>query len=77
MPVADHLAASHVAHLAYREALTRADAVTARTQLQAAYDARTLAQTEDPTFIDPEWATESGRYPHVQLLHFYREQLAR
>lgn len=75
--VTDLLTASHAAHLAYREAVAQADRTAARVALQAALDARTAAQAEDPTFSDPAWADESGAYPHVALVRFYREQLAR
>lgn len=75
--VSDLLTASHAAHRAYRDAITRQDRTAARVALQGALDARVAAQAEDPTFSDAAWAEESGAYPHVSLLVFYREQLSR
>lgn len=75
--VTDLLTIAAAQHAAYREAMTRYASADARTALQAAYDARTAAQALDPTFSDHAWAEFDGRHPHVALLHFYREQLAK
>ncbi len=71
------LAASKAAHAAYRDALTRNDVLAARTALQDAYDARTAAQAADPTFSSPLWGAYDGLHPHVALLQFYRQELAK
>ena len=76
--VTELLDRAHVAHTAYRTAVSTAlNPVTARIELQNALDARLAAQTADPLFTDPAWAAESGRYPHVSLLQFYRAELAK
>lgn len=77
MTVRELLDQSHAAHTAYRDAVTRGDADLRRTSLQAAYDTRTAAAAADPTFTDAAWAEESGAYPHVSLLIFYRQELAK
>ena len=75
--VADLLNASHTAHAAYRDAVRLNDHAGARAALQAALDARVQAMNEDQSFSDPAWQEESGAYPHVALLGFYRDQLGR
>lgn len=71
------LDASKAAHLAYREAVSRGDSRSARAALQTAYDQRMEAMFADPLFEAAIWQQMDGLYPHVALVHFYREQLAR
>lgn len=71
------LEASKAAHLAYREAVSRGDSRGARAAMQTAYDARMQAQALDPQFESAIWGQMDGLYPHIALIHFYRDQLAR
>lgn len=65
------------AHLAYRDAVSRGDSRGARNSMQTAYDQRMAAQALDPLFESAVWQQMDGLYPHIALVHFYRDQLAR
>lgn len=71
------LTASKAAHLAYRDAVSRGASTEARHAMQTAYDQRMAAQLADPLFESQVWQQMDGLYPHVALVVFYREQLAR
>jgi hypothetical protein len=75
--VADRLAESRTAHLAYRHAVATNDRTTAHAALVTAQTARLAAQTDDPTFTAPAWAEQEATYPHVALLLFYASELAK
>lgn len=81
MPVSDDvaelLANSRAAHLAWRTAKTAKDPVEARAQLQNAADDRAEAHALDPDHTAPAWADELAitKFNHAELTDFYTKQL--
>lgn len=75
------LTLSRAAHAAYRQALggrgAPSNPAAARDAIQEAFDYRKAAQEADPMFEAPAWAAESGTHPHVALMLFYRQELAK
>lgn len=76
--VADTLARSRAAHVAYRAALVAGESASRATvELVEAQRHRLAADHLDPEHTDPAWAAEAPNYPHAELVAFYAQQLAR
>ena len=76
--VAQQLAQSRAAHLAYRQALREKAPTKARIQLQSASDLRTAAHSADPAHEAAAWEEELAlKFEHDALVPFYAAQLAR
>lgn len=76
--VADLLERSHVAHVAYRDAIRAGDPpALATVNLVNAQRHRLSAHALDPDHTDPAWTADAAKYPHDELVAFYAQQLAR
>lgn len=75
--IATTLAASHVCHLEYRRAVQARNQQAQKEALSNARDLRLDAHNADPEHTAQAWRDEEAQYPHVELLAFYADQLAK
>lgn len=71
--VAALLTESKQAHAAYREAAKTKNYPVCEHHIATALSRRLDAQALDPTFDDPQWASDAVQWPHAKLVGFYQK----